>query len=49
MPPRLPWLVRVLLRGSCSLPSGEYTVLDELERCLTWTLLNRPPGIRVVR
>jgi hypothetical protein len=36
-----PWLARVLFPGFQQLNPRETVVLDELERCLAWTLLTR--------
>jgi hypothetical protein len=41
-----PWLARVQFPGFRQLGPGESIVLDELERCLAWTLLTRLPILR---
>ncbi len=46
MPTRLPWLVRVMLPAIGELQARESIVLDELERCLAWTLLQEAPVTR---
>jgi hypothetical protein len=46
MPTNLPWLVRVILPGVKYLKPRESIVLDELERCLAWTLLKRSVASR---
>jgi hypothetical protein len=40
-PTRVPWLARVLFPVFHQLDPRETLVLDELERCLAWTLLTR--------
>jgi hypothetical protein len=40
-PTRAPWLARVQYPGFHQLNPQERVVLDELERCLAWTLLTR--------
>ncbi len=46
IPDRLPWLARVQFPGLRQLGPRESIVLDELERCLAWTLLTRLPLLR---
>jgi hypothetical protein len=46
MPLRLPWLSQVILPGANHLQSRESIVLDELERCLVWTILKRSTATR---
>jgi hypothetical protein len=46
MPDRLPWLATVQFPALRGLGARESIVLDELERCLAWTLLTRLPILR---
>lgn len=45
-PVRLPWLARVQYGQFHLLDSRETVLIDELERCLAWTLLNRAFAVR---
>jgi hypothetical protein len=46
MPIRLPWLAQVMLPVASQLQSRESIVLDELERCLAWTILKQSIAVR---
>jgi hypothetical protein len=42
-PDAVPWLARVWFPAGTGLEARELVVLDELERCLAWTLLKSTP------